>query len=251
MTVESQEELTKLRAIGHIVALTIQEIGKNIRPGISTLELDEIGKRFLAKHGANSAPQKTYNFPGVTCISVNEEAAHGIPGARIIEDGDLVNIDVSAERDGFFADAGHTFCAGTPTEEGQRLCQASQEALEEAMKAARANQRLNLIGKAVERVARQYGYKTLRDLGGHGIGRGLHEAPSFIANFYDRRDSRRLLENQVITIEPFLSTRSEQTHLAEDGWTLLTKPQNRCAQFEHTMVITQNQPIILTSLEPI
>ncbi len=249
MTVETQEDIEKLRAIGRIVALTIQEIGQHIRPGITTQELDVIGQQCLERHGAQSAPRKMYNFPGTTCISVNEEAAHGIPGPRILQDGDLVNVDVSAERDGYYADAGHTFLAGIPNEAHQRLCRAAQQALHEAIQAARADQRIHLIGKAIEQVAKHYGYKTLRDLGGHGIGHSLHEDPSFIAGFFDRRDTRRLKEGQVITIEPFLSTKAHQTHLSTDGWTLLTPPQNRCAQFEHTMIITKDRPIVLTSLE--
>ncbi len=249
MTIETEEDLKKLQIIGRIVALTIQEIGQHIRPGITTQELDDVGKCCLERHDAHSAPRKMYNFPGTTCISVNEEAAHGIPGPRVLQDGDIVNIDVSAERDGYYADAGHTFLVGASSEADQRLCRAAQQALLEAIQAARADQRLHLIGRSIEHVAKHYGYKTLRDLGGHGIGRSLHEEPSFIAGFFDRRDTRRLKEGQVITIEPFLSTKAHQTHLSSDGWTLLTPPNNRCAQFEHTLIITKDRPLVLTSLD--
>ncbi len=247
MTIETDEELQQLKEIGRIVALTIQAMGKALRPGISTAELDEIGEKLLNHHGANSAPKVTYNFPAYTCISVNEEAAHGIPGDRVVEAGDIVNIDVSAEKNGFFGDSGHTFLVPPVVDANRHLCQQTLKALDSAMGVAKANRPINLIGKRITQVAREGGYRTLKDLGSHGIGRSLHDEPQFIANFYDSKDKRTLKEGQVITIEPFLSTRAELTYVADDGWTLLTPKGNRSAQFEHTMVITKDKPIILTA----
>ena len=247
MTIASAEELNHLKEIGHIVALIIQAMGKALKVGITTGELDELGGKLLKHHGARSAPQVTYNFPGFTCISVNEEAAHGIPGDRIVQAGDVVNIDVSAEKDGYFADSGYTFLVAPVAEGNRRLCHYTRQALNSAMEVAKADRPINLIGKRITQVARQAGYSTLKDLGSHGIGLTLHDEPAFIANFYDSRDRRVLREGQVITIEPFLSTKAQMTFQAEDGWTLLTPKGNRSAQFEHTMVITKDRPIILTA----
>jgi methionyl aminopeptidase len=247
MTIESAQDLTSLKEIGRIVALIIQAMGKALRPGITTGELDELGGKLLKEHRAQSAPKLTYDFPGYTCISINEEAAHGIPGDRIVAAGDMVNIDVSAEKNGFFADSGHTFLVAPVNDGNRRLCHYTQLALASAMEVARADRPINLIGKRITQVARKAGYKTLKDLGSHGIGKSLHDEPEFIANFYDGRDRRILKEGQVITIEPFLSTQAQLTFMSDDGWTLMTPPGNRSAQFEHTMVITRDKPIILTA----
>lgn len=247
MTIETVQELQNLKHIGKIVAQIIQAMGRALRPDITTGELDELGGKLLQQHGATSAPKLTYDFPGYTCISVNEEAAHGVPGDRVINAGDLVNIDVSAEKNGFFADSGYTFLVEPIDEGNRRLCRYAQQALDEAMTVAKAGKRLNLIGKRITQVARKAGYKTLKDLGSHGIGKSLHDEPEFIANYYDSNDRRLLQEGQVITIEPFLSTQAQLTYRADDGWTLLTPAGNRSAQFEHTMVITNDKPIILTA----
>ena len=247
MTIGTAQELTYLKEIGRIVAIIIKEMGKALKPGITTGELDAIGEKLLNQLGARSAPKVTYDFPGFTCISINEEAAHGVPGDRIINAGDVVNIDVSAEKHGYFADSGHTFLVAPINPGNNRLCQYTQQALASAMEVARAGKPLNLIGKRITQVARRAGYNTLKDLGSHGIGLSLHDEPQFIANFYDSRDKRVLQEGQVITIEPFLSTKAQLTFLGDDGWTLLTPKGNRSAQFEHTMVITKDKPIILTA----
>jgi len=190
----------------------------------------------------------TYDFPGYTCISINEQAAHGIPSERVINPGDVVNIDVSAELDGYFGDTGGTYLVPPVDPKIAYLCQSTRKALKNAMKVARSGAKLNLIGKAIERTAKQTGFKTLRDLGSHGIGYSLHDEPSFIPNFYDPSDRRILKEGQVITIEPFLSTQAEQTETEDDGWTLSTGKNNFSAQYEHTMVITKGKPLVLTEL---
>lgn len=247
MTIETENDLLALKLIGRIVAQTIQLMGRHLQPGISTAELDAIGAEFLQSMGAQSAPQLHYQFPGATCISVNEEAAHGVPGKRIIEAGDLVNIDVSAEKNGYYADSGYSFQVGNVSAIRRRVCESTQQALHSAMQVAKAGNRINLIGKRITQVARATGFVTLRDLGSHGVGRSLHEEPEFISNYYDSSDKRVLKEGQVITIEPFLSSRAQATSTAADGWTLLTPKGNVAAQYEHTMVITRGQPIILTA----
>jgi len=248
MTIENDNDLNKLRHIGRIVYETLKLMTGKVEAGMTTLELDEFGKVNLEKYGARSAPMVTYDFPGYTCISINEEAAHGIPSDRLIQAGDVVNIDVSAELDGFFGDTGGTCIVPPVDPKLAYLCQSTRKALRQAMAAARHGARLNQIGQAIEKTARRSGFVTLKDLGSHGVGRSLHEEPHFIPNFYDRSDKRRLTEGQVITIEPFLSTKAQQTSVESDGWTLTTGKGNFSAQYEHTMVITRGKPLIMTAL---
>ena len=248
MTIENDHDLMKLRTIGRIVYETLLLMIRKTEAGMTTLELDEFGRLNLEKYGARSTPMVTYDFPGYTCISINEEAAHGIPSQRIIEAGDVVNIDVSAELDGFFGDTGGTCIVPPADPKLTYLCQSTRKALRRAINAARDGAKLNLIGQAIDKTARQSGFVTLKDLGSHGVGRGLHEEPHFIPNFYDKTDKRILKTGQVITIEPFLSTASQQTRTEKDGWTLTTGKGNFSAQYEHTMVITRNKPLIMTAL---
>lgn len=246
MSIQSENDLIALRKIGKIVAQCLQYMGSRLEPGITTLELDQLGQAFLEKHGARSAPQLVYNFPGATCISVNEEAAHGIPGTKKLGAGDLVNIDVSAELDGFFADTGGSFIIPPESVVKSNLCLATKRALEMAMRAATAGQPLNSIGRAIEKEALRNGLTVIENLGSHGVGRGLHEEPEFIPGYYDPKDKRILKENQVITIEPFLSTGAREVFDTGDGWTLATSKKYLTAQYEHTMVITKGKPLIMT-----
>lgn len=248
MTIDNDQDLAHLKTIGRIVYETLMLMSKRIKVGMTTKELDEIGAENLQKYGANSAPMVTYDFPGYTCISINEEAAHGIPGDRVIQPGDVVNIDVSAELNGYFGDTGGTFLVPPIDPKMAYLCQSTRKALREAMKVAKAGAKINAIGRAIEKTAKKTGFVTLKDLGSHGIGRSLHDEPHFIPNFYDTSDQRTLKEGQVITIEPFLSTGAEQTVTEDDGWTLSTGEGNFSAQYEYTMVITKNKPLILTAL---
>ena len=226
--------------------MCVKTMGQEVKPGITTKQLDLVGEQFLKQHGANSAPRVMYDFPGCTCISVNEEAAHGIPGSRVIQPGDIVNIDVSAEKDGYYGDTGFTFLVDPVHPKKQHLIDATNKALREAINVAKAGNKINLIGKAIEQSAKKSGYKTLRDLASHGIGKRLHEYPECIPNYFDKKDKRILEEGMVITIEPFLSTKSQYTETADDGWTLISGKNNFSAQFEHTMIITKQTPKILT-----
>jgi len=247
MSIENDNDLQALLKIGKIVAQCLQFMSRKLEPGITTLELDELGRRFLEKHGARSAPQLTYKFPGTTCISVNEHAAHGIPSnTKILNAGDLVNIDVSAELNGYFADTGGSFIIPPETALKQKLCLVAKTALSKAMKEATANSRINRIGFAVEQEATRNGFTVIENLGSHGVGRALHEDPGFIQNYWDPQDPRVLKAGQVITIEPFISSGATEVFDIGDGWTLATKPGVFTAQFEHTMVITKNKPLIMT-----
>ncbi len=246
MSINSEKDLEGLRRVGRIVARCLQHMQSKLEPGITTGELDAIGGRYLSEHGARSAPQLTYNFPGYTCISVNEEAAHGIPGAKIIQAGDLVNIDVSAELDGYFADTGGSAIVPPESKLHIQICAVAKKALERAMLEARAGAKINRIGHAIETEAIKNGFSVIENLGSHGVGRALHEEPSFIPGYYDKRDRRTLHENQVITIEPFISSGAREVFENGDGWTLITKPGIFTAQYEHTIVITKTKPLIMT-----
>lgn len=246
MTVETEQDLQELKIAGRIVARILREMMLRAEPGMTTLELDTIGKALFEKYAVNSAPQLAYNFPGYTCISINEEAAHGIPGERVIRPGDMVNIDVSAERNGYFADTGGSFIMPPSTPLKERLCHATRLALETAANEARAGRPLNRIGKAIQQVARQKGFKTIKNLCSHGVGRGLHEEPKEITGYYEPHDTRILTHGLVITIEPFLSTKSRFVSERDDGWTLAAERGNLSAQYEHSMVITKGKPILLT-----
>lgn len=246
MTIETQDDVVALQRIGRIVSLVLQRMLDAAEPGMTTRELDRIGERLLDEHGARSAPRLAYNFPGATCISLNEEAAHGIPGDRVIRAGDVLNIDVSAELGGYFADTGGTRVVPPSTPQKTRLCHATRTALAEAMKRARAGQPINGIGAAIERTAKAYGFKVIENLASHGVGRSLHEEPEQIPGYFDPADKRLLREGMVITIEPFLSTKSRIVNETGDGWTLAGVRGNLSAQYEHTMIITKGAPIVVT-----
>lgn len=246
MKIADERDIEGLREAGRIVARTLKEMAAAIEPGVTTEALDRIGADALERSGARSAPRSVYRFPGATCISVNEEAAHGIPGARMLAPGDLINIDVSAEFEGYFGDTGATFIVPPGNAQKERLLETAQTALARAMTEARSGSRINLIGQAIESVARAAGFLTLRDLGSHGIGRSLHEEPRFIPNYHDPMDMRRLQDGHVITIEPFISTAASGCRTAADGWTLISGVGNLSAQFEHTMVIRDGEPLIMT-----
>ncbi len=247
MTISNDKELEALRRIGSVVARCRDAMVKHAQVGMSTRELDAFGEAFLAREGARSAPRVVYDFPGATCISINEEIAHGIPGDRLIEAGDVVNIDVSAEMDGYFSDTGATLQMPPHDPKITKLCDSTRTALERALEAVRADRRFNEVGRILQAQADRGGFGVIKNLGGHGIGRGLHEQPEFIAGYNDPNDHRRFELGQVITIEPFFSTGpSTWAREADDGWTLLNKPGRRSAQFEHTMVVTDGAPIILT-----
>jgi methionyl aminopeptidase len=247
MTIETDEDLQKLLRIGRICGETLRYMLSRIEPGMTTAQLDALGAAFLRQHNARSAPILAYKFPGHTCISINDEAAHGIPGDRVIQPGDVVNVDVSAELEGYWADTAATLIVPPARPEAERLCRFTRQALTEAIKVVRAGRPLNLIGKTVERVARKGGYAIIRELPGHGVGRHIHEKPS-VFNFYRRGDRTLMHEGLVITIEPFFSTGSGHIYTDQDGWTLRTVDHGLSAQYEHTVVVTADGPILVTEV---
>jgi methionyl aminopeptidase len=246
MSIDSEKDVVALRKVGRIVARCLLYMQSKIEPGMTTNELDLLGGQYLADHGARSAPRITYDFPGNTCISVNEEAAHGIPGPKIFKAGDLVNIDVSAELGGYFADTGGSSIIPPESKLHLQICAAAKSALQKAMLEARAGAKINRIGFAIETEAVRNGFTVIENIGSHGVGRALHEEPSFIPGYFDKKDKRTLKENQVITIEPFISSGASQVFENGDGWTLVTNAGIYTAQYEHTMVITKGAPLVMT-----
>ncbi len=247
MSISSQAELLGMQKASEAVALTLRKMREYARPGMSTAELDEYGYALLEAFGAKSAPKLTYDFPGYTCISVNNEIAHGIPSRKtILQEGDLVNVDVSAELDGFWADNGGSFVLGEDRHQHQRLVDASRNILQTAIMHIRDGVKINVIGGLIEAEARKRGYRVIKNLNGHGIGRGLHEAPHSIANYYDKHNRAKFRKNLVVAIETFISTRTDWAYENGDGWTLASRDGSFVAQHEHTIVVTDGLPVILT-----
>ncbi|WP_046176140.1 type I methionyl aminopeptidase [Domibacillus indicus] len=246
MIVKTDEELAALKKIGRIVAFIRDEMRSFTKPGITTKEIDELGGRLFAEHEAISGPKGEYDFPGYTCISVNNEVAHGIPGSRIINEGDLVNIDVSGSLDGYFADTGISFVVGNGEPVLTKLCEAAEQAFERGLLKIKAGAKQNQIGKAVANEARRHGFTVIKNLTGHGIGKSLHEAPDHILNYFDPWDNALLKDGMVIAFEPFVSEKADMIKESGDGWTFKTPDGSRVAQIEHTIVVTRGEPIILT-----
>jgi methionyl aminopeptidase len=246
MIVISDKDLKGLREIGSICAYVLKTAGEALKEGISTAELDNLCGKIFAEEGALSAPKSSYDFPGHVCISVNDEVAHGIPGERILKKGDSVNIDVSASKNGFFADTGATFLLAPVKESRRKMLLCCQRCLNNAIAVARSGFPINGIGLAVQKEARRSGYKVIKNLCGHGVGHKLHEFPDGIQNYYDKKDTRVLAEGQVLAIEPFVSAGDEYVREERDGWTLKTPNHSFTAQFEHTVVVTKGEAIIIT-----
>lgn len=247
MTIETEAELVGMQQVSEAVAVTLKKMREYTKPGITTKQLDEYGYEVLQSFGAKSAPKITYDFPGYTCISINNEAAHGIPSENtVLKEGDLVNIDVSAELNGFYADNGGSFILGKDMHGLKKLVDTSVSALHKALKEIRGGKRIADIGRIIEMEAKKNGFKVIKNLVGHGVGRSLHEAPNEIPCFYDRYNTQRFRKNTVVAVETFISTKGSYTHEKGDGWTLLAERGGYVAQHEHTILITDGEPIILT-----
>lgn len=252
MSITKESELVGMQKASQAVACTLKEMVNYARPGMSTKELDEFGARVLSGFGARSAPYLTYKFPGWTCISVNNEFCHGIPSdKRILQEGDLINIDVSAELAGFWADNGSSFVLGKDIHQHQKLVDTSKDILRNAINNIKGGVKIADIGHLMETEAKKHGYKVIKNLGGHGIGRGLHEEPHDLLNYKDRFDQRRFKKNAVVAIETFISTSSTQAVELNDGWTLAGNQGGYMAQHEHTIVVTNGMPVILTEMNGI
>lgn len=252
MSISNESDLIGMQKASDAVALALKEMKDFAKPGISTKELDNYGQQILNDLGAKSAPFLTYGFPGYTCISVNNEFCHGIPSdKRILTEGDLINIDVSAELNGFWSDNGASFVIGEDINQHHNLIEASKAILHKAINNIKGGVKISDIGYIIESEARKRGYKVIKNLTGHGIGRSLHEAPSEIANFRDRFNMTRFKKNSVVAIETFISTTSTYAETLQDGWTMVGNKGGFMAQHEHTIVVTDGKPIILTEMNGI
>ncbi|EKN70047.1 methionine aminopeptidase [Neobacillus bataviensis LMG 21833] len=246
MIAKTEEDFNGLKEIGKICASIRDELVRRTKPGITTKELDDLAGELFEKAGAASAPKGEYNFPGYSCISVNEEVAHGIPSDRVIQEGDLVNIDVSGSKNGYFADTGISIVVGKGDEILTKICEVAKEAFETGLKKANPGSRISGMGKVVHQTAKKHGLTVIMNLTGHGIGRTIHEAPSYIYNYNETSDNGLLKEGMVIAFEPFISTMEEEVFQPEgDEWTFVTE-KSFVAQYEHTLIVTKNGPIILT-----
>ncbi len=246
MTADSDKDIQYLKAIGKICAEALRLMMAHARAGMTTKELDDYGLAFLKAEGARSAPQAMYKFPGATCISVSPVIAHGIPNDHVLKAGELIHIDVSAELDGYYADTGASMVVDKRDKNFDKLIEATKAVLMKALHSAKAGAPLNGIGKTVQEEARARGYNVIYDLTGHGIGKKLHEPPGEIFNFHQPKDRRILEAGLVLAIEPFLTSGVGHVVEEKDGWSLRTKDRTIAAQFEHTIIVTKNEPMILT-----
>ena len=248
MTIETEADLRGMQRVGEVCGLTLKRMLDSVEAGMSTRDLDDIGRACLESMGAQSAPLQAYAFPAWTCISLNDEAAHGVPRKdRLIRAGDLLNVDVSAELAGYWGDTGATIIVPPLREPLLRLCEAARVALQLAIGLAKPGARVNAIGRAVDKYARRQGYRAIRDLGGHGVGRHIHEEPS-LPNYYHRRNRAVLRDGMVVTLEPFLSTGSGRIKTDADGWTLRNVDGGLSAQYEHTVIVNGDEPILVTKV---
>jgi methionyl aminopeptidase len=246
MSIQTEEELQQLRIVGMIVRKALSTMTAAAEPGITTAELDAICARVFADNGATSAPRKVYNFPGACCISVNDEAIHGVPGSRALAEGDLLKLDVTAEKDGYYADSAVTVRVGAVTETASALADCAKSAFHAAMRAAKAGSRVFEIGRAVQREVRRHGFSVLPEYGGHGIGRTIHELPH-VPNYPDLTQRGRLSSGLVLAVEPIITTGSGRSYVDRDGWTVRTSDHSLAAHYEHTIVITKGAPYLVTA----
>jgi len=248
MSINSPEQFEKLRTCGMIVGKALRAMAAEVHAGVTTAELCEVGSRVLAAHGARSSPPMVYGFPGDVCISVNDEVVHGIPGDRVIQAGDLVKLDLTAEKDGYHTDSAVSIevPAARPSAKARALAHCAERAFRQALGAARIGNRTKDIGRAVEREVRRRGFQVVKELGGHGIGRTIHEPPA-VPNYPDISAQYKLTEGLVITIEPIITAGTGNVMLDKDGWTYHTADGSLSAHYEHTIVITRGEPVLLTA----
>jgi methionyl aminopeptidase len=246
VSIQDEQDLVSLKAAGRIVRMMLDAMKAEVWPGVTTRYLDEIGAGVMKENGARSAPSMVYQFPGASCISLNDEAVHGIPGERRLKEGDLVKLDVTVEKDGYMADAAITVPVGRVSPQAEKLLACAERAFHKAMLVARAGFRVFEIGKIVEREVRKSGFAVIRELGGHGIGRTIHELPH-VPNYPDPQANQIMNGGLVITVEPIISSGSGSVFTDKDCWTVRTSDHALSAHFEHTLLITSGAPVLLTA----
>lgn len=249
MTIQSEGDLIGLRTVGRVAATALEAMRREVRPGISTRDLDEVASEVFRRNGARSAPQLVYNFPGATCISVNDEVVHGIPGDRVLAPGDVVKLDVTAELGGYMADTACTVVVAGSGGLGARLASCARSAFRQALAVAKAGALVSRVGSRVEAAVSGEGFRVIKSLCGHGIGRSIHEPPE-VPNAYDPRMRDRFEDGMVVTIEPIIAAGNGRSFMDKDGWTVRTSDGSLAAHYEHTLVVTRGRPEILTALDP-
>lgn len=244
---KSKAEIDIMREAGRIVARTHRELAKNIRPGITTQELDDIAERFIRKCGANPSFKGYGGFPGSICASVNEELVHGIPGKRVLKEGDIISLDIGAELDGFHGDSAWTYGVGKISNDNKRLLEVTEKSLFEGLAQAKPDARLSDISHAIQVCAEAAGFSIVREYVGHGVGRRLHEDPQ-IPNYGPPGRGPRLKPGMVLAIEPMVNAGKRNVRTLVDNWTVITVDGSMCAHFEHTIAITEDGYEIMTKV---
>ena len=243
--VKDAQTIERMRAAGRLAAQARELVGSHVAPGVTTDELDRIGHEFLCDHGAYPSTLGYRGFPKSLCSSVNEVICHGIPDSRVVEDGDIVNIDITAYLDGVHGDTNATFLAGDVDEESRLLVERTREALDRAIKAVRPGRRINVVGRVIESYAKRFGYGVVRDFTGHGIGTAFHSG-LVVPHYDDPRYDDEIAVGMTFTIEPMLNLGTPDYEMWDDGWTVVTRDGRRSAQFEHTLVVTEDGAEVLT-----
>jgi len=247
IVVKTKDQIDKMRKAGRVVAAVLQLMSESIRPGVTTAYLDRLAEEEIVRRGATPAFKGYRGYPATICASVNEEVIHGIPGDRVLAEGDIIGIDVGAVVDGYCGDAAATFPVGAISQESERLISTTREALEVAIKTCKVGKRIGDISHAVQSYVEAQGYSVVRDFVGHGIGRNMHEDPQ-VPNFGLPGTGPRLRPGLTIAIEPMVNEGTFEVEVLANEWTVVTSDRKRSAHFEHTVLITDDGPEILTVL---
>lgn len=245
--IKSKEEREKIRTTGRIVASILADLRSSVRPGMTTAEIDQLTASSLQRYGAKSSSLGYHGYPSYLCTSVNEEVVHGIPGNRVLKEGDIVTLDLAASFQGWHADSAITVPVGTVSTEAQRLLKVTEDALFLGISAARSGNRLQDIGRAVQQFVEAAGFSVVRQYGGHGVGRSMHEDPQ-VLNYVEQGYPNTLLKpGMVIAIEPMVILGKKETRVLGDDWTVVSADGTNAAHFEHTVAITEGDADILTT----
>lgn len=242
---KTKAQIEAMRSAGAILAACHRAIRARIKPGVTTAEIDRFAEKFMLEHGATPEQKGFHGYQFATCASVNDVICHGFPGPRALRDGDIVTIDMVVNKDGWLADSAWSYEVGTVSAEARRLLEATRKSMYLGIAQAVAGNRLGDVGYAIQSYAEQNGFAVVRDFTGHGIGRSMHEEPQ-VLHYGQRGKGIRLKAGMVITIEPMLTAGSYASFIESDGWTARTLDGSLCAQYEHTIAITDDGPIILT-----
>ncbi len=247
ITLKSEKELAYMRDAGRVVAGAHRELAKAVKPGVTTAELDRLAEEFIIAQGARPAFKGLYGFPATICVSPNEQVVHGIPGLRVLENGDIISIDIGSEINGYFGDSAVTLPVGEISSEAARLLAVTESSLFKGIEEARDGNRLSDISHAIQKHVEAHGFSVVRDYVGHGIGSNMHEEPQ-VPNFGRPGRGPRLKAGMTLAIEPMVNMGTHEVTTLLDNWTVVTRDRKLSAHFEHTIAITDKEPEILTRL---